>query len=103
MSTFFGHTEWTIFESRKAATKDAALGANCVALACMFFNRPDFDLVSAQPPNFALCPTGAMVDHLRQNYRAMSAMIFGELTTFDAVIEAVAALQTQLNAQGGQR
>jgi len=103
MSTFLGHTEWTIFESRRAATKDAALGANCLALACMFFNRPDFDLVSAQPPNFALCPNGAMVDDLRQDYRAMSAMIFGKSPTFEAVIEAIAALETQLNAQGGQQ
>jgi hypothetical protein len=95
--------EWTMSESGKAATKDAALGADCVAHARMFFNRPDFDLASAQPPHFALCPNGAMVDDLRQDYRAMSAMIFGEPPGFDAVIEAIAALETQLNAQRGQR
>jgi hypothetical protein len=56
----------------------------------MFFNRPDFDLASAQPPTFALCPDGAMVDDLRQDYRAMSVMIFGEPPEFYAVIEAIA-------------
>ena len=33
----------------------------------------------------------------------MSGMIFGEPPAFDAMIEAVAALEAQLNAQGGQR
>jgi hypothetical protein len=90
-------------DSGKAAIKDAALGADCVAHARMFFNRPDFDLASAQPPTFALCPDGAMMDDLRQDYRAMSVMIFGEPPAFDAVIEAIAALEAELNAQGAQR
>lgn len=83
----------------KSATKDAALAADCVAHARMFFNRPDFDLASAHPPTFALCPDGGMVDDLRQDYRAMSAMIFGEPPAFDAVIEAIAALEADLNAE----
>jgi len=69
----------------------------------MFFNRPDFDLASAQPPTFALCPDGAMVDALRQDYRAMSVMIIGEPPAFDAMIEAIVALEAELNAQGGHR
>ena len=89
-------------DSGKVATKDTALGADCVAHARMFFNRPDFDLASAQPPTFALCPDGAMVDDLRQDYRAMSVMIFGEPPEFDAVIEAIAALETELNARVAQ-
>jgi hypothetical protein len=89
-------------DSGKAATKDAALGADCVAHARMFFNRPDFDLASAQPPTFALSPDGEMVDDLRQDYRAMSVMIFGDPPKFDAVIEAIAALEAELNARGAQ-
>ena len=89
-------------DSGKAATKDTALGADCLAHARMFFNRPDFDLASAQPPTFALCADGRMVDDLRQDYRAMSVMIFGEPPAFDTVIEAIAALETELNTQGAQ-
>lgn len=89
-------------DSGKAATEDSVLGSDCVAHARMFFNRPDFDLASAQPPTFALCPAGAMVDDLRQDYRAMSAMIFGEPPAFDAVIAAIAALEATLNARGAQ-
>ena len=43
-----------------------------------------------------------MVDDLRQDYRAMSVMIFGEPPAFDTVIEAIAALEAELNAQGAQ-
>lgn len=39
-----------------------------------------------------------MTDALRQDYRAMSAMIFGEPPPFDAVVEAIADLQNSLNA-----
>jgi len=63
----------------------------------MFFNRPDFDLGSAHPPTFALCPEGGMFDDLRQDYRAMSVMIFGESPSFDAIIEEVADLERTLN------
>ncbi|MGD9810570.1 MAG: hypothetical protein AB7U35_04435 [Sphingobium sp.] len=75
-----------------------ALGEDCVAHARMFFNRPDFDLASARAPTFALCPEGGMIDDLRQDYRAMSAMIFGEPPRFDEVVEAIAELQNSLNA-----
>ncbi|MGB5077355.1 MAG: nucleotidyl transferase AbiEii/AbiGii toxin family protein, partial [Sphingorhabdus sp.] len=89
-------------ETGNKATADRALGEDCVAHARMFFNRPDFDLASAQAPTFALCPEGGMVDDLRQDYRAMSNMIFGEAPPFDAVIEEIAALEHELNARAGE-
>lgn len=85
-------------EAGQGAMTNTELGRDCVAHARMFFNRPDFDLASATPPTFALSPERGMIDDLRQNYRAMSAMIFGKPPAFEAVIEAVAALQTASNA-----
>jgi hypothetical protein len=85
-------------EIGQAAAANRALGEDCVDHARMFFNRPDFDLATAQTPTFALCPEGGMTDALRQDYRAMSAMIFGEPPPFDAVVEAIAELQNTLNA-----
>ena len=85
-------------EAGQAAMANRALGEDCVAHARMFFNRPDFDLASARAPTFALCPEGGMIDDLRQDYRAMSAMIFGEPPPFDEVVEAIAELQNSLNA-----
>lgn len=85
-------------EIGQAAMANKELGADCVAHARMFFNRPDFDLASARPPTFALCPEGGMIDDLRQDYRAMSVMIFGEPPAFETVIETIAELQKSLNA-----
>lgn len=81
-----------------SALANRALGADCVDHARLFFNRPDFDLASAQSPNFALCPEGAMFDNLRRDYRAMTGMIFGEAPAFEDIIESVAALEARLNA-----
>lgn len=79
------------------ALANPALGADCVAHARMFFNRPDFDLASGIAPSFTLCPEGVMYDDLRRDYAAMSTMIFGVAPDFDAMIDSVAALQLKLN------
>lgn len=86
-------------EAGQAALDDTALGADCVAHARMFFNRAPFDLASARAPTFAHCPDKGMIDDLRQDYRAMSVMVFGDPPAFDEVIEAVADLQNRLNGQ----
>jgi hypothetical protein len=80
------------------AADDLDLGADCVAHARMFFNRPDFDLASAAPGSFALMPHDGMVDQLRTDYRAMTGMIFGEPPAFDDVLGSVGALERALNA-----
>lgn len=80
------------------ATEDMALGADCVAHARVFFNRPAFDLASAHPPTFALTPEGDMYDALARDYSAMQGMIFGSAPSFAAVIENVASLEARLNA-----
>ena len=38
-----------------------------------------------------------MVDDLRQDYKAMNTMIFGDPPPFDAIIEKIAELQQTLN------
>ena len=80
-----------------SAVADAALGADCVAHARMFFNRPDFDLASAAPGSFALAPHDAMIEQLRLDYRAMQGMIFGDPPAFEAVLESIASLEARLN------
>uniref|UniRef100_UPI00403F2964 hypothetical protein n=1 Tax=Pseudomonas sp. EL_65y_Pfl1_R83 TaxID=3088697 RepID=UPI00403F2964 len=83
-----------------AAIADPALGADCVAHARMFFNRPDFDLASAAPGSFALAPHDAMIEQLRVDYRAMQGMIFGDPPDFEAVLDSIASLETRLNKKG---
>lgn len=86
----------------KAAIADQELGADCVEHARMFFNRPDNDLASAQPPTFVLTPQGAMLDALRRDYQAMTGMIFGDAPAFDAVVESVAAVEKAINASAAE-
>ncbi len=79
------------------AGAEAALGADCVAHARMFFNRPDYDLVSAVPGSFALAPHDAMIEQLRVDYRAMQGMIFGDPPDFEVVLDSIRSLETRLN------
>lgn len=79
------------------AIADPALGADCVAHARMFSNRPAFGLASAVPPTFALMPEGEMYDALKLDYAAMSGMIFGTAPSFEAVSESIAELERRVN------
>lgn len=80
-----------------AAIAEQTLGADCVAHARMFFNRPDFDLASAVPGSFALAPHNAMIAQLRVDYRAMQGMIFGDPPDFEAVLDSISSLEARLN------
>lgn len=82
------------------AIAEATLGADCVAHARMFFNRPDFDLASAVLGSFALAPHDAMTEQLRGDYRNMQGMIFGDPPEFEAVLDSISSLETRLNESG---
>ena len=77
---------------------DAAMAADCVRHARMFFNRPDLDLATAAPGTFALMPEGDMLERIRTDYIAMSGMIFGEIPEFEQIIQSVNDLETRINA-----
>ena len=64
----------------------------------MFFDRPDFDLASATPGNFAVTPHDGMVESLRTDYRAMAGMIFGPVPDFHAVLATITSLEERINA-----
>lgn len=83
-----------------AAIADKPLGADCVAHARMFFNRPDFDLASAVPGTFALVPHNAMIEQLRIDFRAMQGMIFGDPPDFEDVLNSITELENVLNGNG---
>lgn len=76
-------------------------GADCVAHARLFFNRPPFDLARARPPTFALTPIEGMTEALRRDYSAMRGMIFGAAPEFAAILDSVGELEHRINALGG--
>jgi Nucleotidyl transferase AbiEii toxin, Type IV TA system len=81
----------------KVALANPELGRDCVRHAQMFFNSPDLGLTTANPGTFALTPTEPMIADLRRDYTAMSGMIFGEVPSFDAVLESIKEVEIQLN------
>lgn len=70
---------------------------DCVRHARMFFNRPDLDLASAVPGSFVLPPHDGMFVDLRQDYEAMSSMVFGPIPSVDELIAAIAELEQRIN------
>jgi hypothetical protein len=84
-------------EIGQKAIGDVGMAEDCVRHARMFFNRPDLDLASVVPGNFALTPHDGMLDDLRRDYEAMSGMVFGQIPAVDDVVAAIAELEQRLN------
>lgn len=84
-------------EAGKAALSDLGLGADCVRHARMFFDRPDYDLVSAVPGGFAITPIARMVDALARDYENTTAMIFGVPPSFDDILKSARQIEDALN------
>ncbi|MBL4874734.1 MAG: nucleotidyl transferase AbiEii/AbiGii toxin family protein [Rhodobacteraceae bacterium] len=84
-------------DTGKKAVKDLALGRDCVAHALTFFNRPDFNLASAEPGTFNLLPNGEMKDRLKKDYENTKAMIFGDAPEFEEIISSLSYIEKVLN------
>ena len=85
-----------------AALGDRDLAANCVRHARLFFNRPDFDLASAQPGSWAIEANAGMVDALRGDYEKTTAMIFGAAPSFEAILASIKTLNDAANQGRGR-
>lgn len=85
-------------QAGKDALSDLELARDCVRHARMFFDRPDFDLASAQPGTFAIAPVEGMIDALRRDYANTAAMIFGEPPSFDLILDSMQQLHAAANA-----
>lgn len=78
---------------------DKVLAADCARHARMFFGSPDLGLETAAAGGFTLVPNEEMRAPLTKDYEAMSGMVFGEVPSLADVLEAIATLETALNAQ----
>jgi hypothetical protein len=79
------------------AIPDQALATDCARHALVFFNMKDLDLKSANKGTYALLPSTAMMSLLKQDYQAMTGMIFGGAPRFEEVIESVKQLEFEIN------
>ena len=86
-------------EMGNCALADLALGSDCIEHARTFFNRPDYNLVSAVAGSFSLRPIGNMINRLSQDYENTQAMIFGEAPEFKDILNSIALIEDVLNAR----
>lgn len=87
-----------------APVKDAALAnlellADVVAFKQRFYPRgwARYDL--AVPGSLRLVPDGAVLAAVEADYRAMTNMIFGTVPTIDEILDALGALEDEINTQ----
>ena len=52
----------------------------------------------AHPGSFKLLPPDSAISSLKRDYEQMQIMIFGEIPTFDQILEALSDLQDEINA-----
>jgi len=84
-------------EVGKRALAETRLGEDCARHARLFFFSADYDLENAVPGRFSICPTDEMKPALQRDYRAMEGMIFGDVPTYDELLEALSGLEITLN------
>ena len=84
----------------RAALQDQELGADCVRHARTFFDRPDYDLASAQTGTFAITPNEAMIETLARDYAKTTSMIFGTAPEFKAILASASEIEDTINSGG---
>jgi len=80
-----------------AALASENLAADCVRHARLFFNRPDFDLASAQRGSWAIEPSAGMLERLQADYAKTIPMIFGQAPAFEEIIASMKKINDSAN------
>jgi hypothetical protein len=73
------------------------LATDCVRHARLFFNRPDFDLASAQRGSWGIEPSAGMPERLRGDYEKTMPMIFGAAPTFEEIMASMKKINDSVN------
>ena len=81
----------------KAAVKNDELREDVRQYTKQFFNRGWMKLDEAVPGSFKLAPSGNLQQVLISDYQAMQGMMLGDTPTFEEIMEAVSALESEIN------
>lgn len=71
------------------AIQNIELGKECAMHASIFFFDKDSQQNLAAEGHFSIYPSDQMIPALRRDYDQMSAMIFGETPSFDAILSSL--------------
>jgi hypothetical protein len=80
-----------------AALAAENLGRDCVRHARLFFDRPDFDLASAQRGTWVIVPSAGMLGRLQGDYEKTIPMIFGRAPTFEEIMASLNKINDSVN------
>ena len=81
----------------KAAVKNNELREDVRQYTKQFFNRGWMKLDEAVPGSFKLAPSENLQQALITDYQAMQGMMLGETPTFEEIMEAISALESEIN------
>jgi hypothetical protein len=84
---------------RDKALSDMALLQEVVDFKMRFYRCPWAMYEDAKPGSLRLLPPAHNVDELRKDYRAMQAILFGSIPSFDEIMTGLAALEESINSQ----
>lgn len=80
-----------------AALAAEDLATDCVRHARLFFDRPDFDLASAQRGSWVIEPGAGMLGRLRGDYEKTIPMIFGRAPAFEEIMASMKKINESIN------
>jgi hypothetical protein len=85
-------------EVKQAAFSDLELLRTVVAFKAKFYpaSWARYDL--ATPGTFKLMPLADHIKHLANDYAQMRVMLFGEIPSFDEIIDGLRKLESEINA-----
>jgi hypothetical protein len=70
---------------------------DCVRHARLFFDRPDFDLASAQRGSWVIEPSSGMLERLQADYAKTIPMIFGAAPMFEEIMASMKKINDSAN------
>ena len=86
-----------ISEVKKRALADLSLLKNVAAFKSRFYRCSWARYEDAKPGTFKLIPPEKHVASLRTDYRQMAVMIFGEIPSFDQILDTLGQLENEIN------
>lgn len=91
------HQIWANVAYGKETASMRELAETCRAHKELMFRAPDHRYDRAIPGTYRLTPTPEMREKLARDYERMSAMIFGEIPPFEAVMASISDLEKFIN------
>lgn len=83
------------------AFSDLELLKDVVAFKQRFYPSASAQYDLAKPGTFRLLPSQSLLALLARDYREMAVMLFGDVPPLDAIVDALAALEIDINRQPG--